>query len=317
MLSTVAVASALRMNAVRQLVVWVFAVLQLCMLASTGNAVEVCSAASSSGPGSCSGSSTRKPAPAPEIRQSPTPVAPGPGSVRPSPAPAGAGTGSPAPIGPAPGSYAQDRQLVLNQRIAGLELFLQAGFRLLDHATREYEREQVAAQARADDQVRRELEQRARERASAGAIVDKTREEGRAREGAAWASLERLQSSGRPQPQIDDLGPVSLRECPRAEQTRSRQEIAACYSRLFAAHTKNVRDSLIKERDMASIGPSSGPGSAGYGQNAAFANWADEEKRKAEFALCVGQGILRVGAQYNPLVRDCANRWNVYNNAVR
>ena len=187
----------------------------------------------------------------------------------------------------------------------------------MDRSVRQYEQEQAAAQARANERARAEGERMSRARAEAGAIAERTRQEGRSREGSAWASLERLQSSGRRESQVDDVGPISLRECPAAERTRSREEIAACYTKLFMAHASNARDSLTKARDMGTVGPSSAPGSTGYGQNTAFEKWADEEKRKAEFALCVGEGILKAGTQYNPLVRDCAYRWNVYNNAIR
>ncbi|MBI2206772.1 MAG: hypothetical protein HYU41_23290 [Candidatus Rokubacteria bacterium] len=95
--------------------------------------------------------------------------------------------------------------------------------------------------------------------------------------------------------------------CPARPTTR--QQISECYRQFSKGHLDTALNCAQKARDMASLGHTpSGSTSGSFGQQPAFVACAELNARAADYTQCVSSGILQPGAQYNPLVKACAEK---------
>ncbi|HEX7005992.1 MAG TPA: hypothetical protein VF274_02550 [Alphaproteobacteria bacterium] len=97
--------------------------------------------------------------------------------------------------------------------------------------------------------------------------------------------------------------------CPAQPKTRA--EIAACYRNIQSEMARNAATCADSAAGMTSMTPVGAPRSAGgaaTGQAGAFDACRELNQRGAAYAACVADGILQPGAQYNPLVKACAEK---------
>ncbi|HEX6979329.1 MAG TPA: hypothetical protein VF342_08515 [Alphaproteobacteria bacterium] len=97
--------------------------------------------------------------------------------------------------------------------------------------------------------------------------------------------------------------------CPAKPKTRA--EIAACYRNIQNEMERNAASCADSAAGMASMTPMGAPRAGGgttTGQAGAFEACRELNQRGAAYAACVAEGIVRPGAQYNPLVKACAEK---------